>query len=208
MKGSVLLALLLVHCLAFVCLSQQFSVFKSYKDAKVKPKNYGRKIQREHAVEEYLDETQLKMLRARKSAVADPADVMTDQWSGFEVNKKLRKRSGAAPREAVAERFQTERRLGAAPSSWLELVQRRTSLFFVNRAELNGSFGGSWATGVFVALAFAFCSLSLAVAVLLAIAACLYRAKELDELGHRASVGATASDMLLKDFSASEKATS
>lgn len=208
MKGSVLLALLLVHCLAFVCFSQQFSVFKSYKDAKVKPKNYGRKIQREHATEEYLDETQLKMLRARKSAVTDAADVMTDQWSGFEVNKKLRKRAGAAPRAAAAERFQTERRLGAAPSSWLGLVQSRIALFFVNRAEQYGDYGGSWSTGVFIALAVAFGALSLVVAVLLAVAACLYRAKELDELDPGAAVRAATSEALLKDLSTSERTSS
>lgn len=205
MKGSVALALLLVHCLVFVCFSQQFSVFKSYKDAKVKPKNYGRKIQREHATEEYLDETQLKMLRARKSAVTDAADVMTDQWSGFEVNKKLRKRGGASPRATAADRFQTERRLGAAPSSWLDRARSRISLFFVNRPE---QYGGSWTAGVLIALAVAFGALSLMAAVFLAVAACLYRAKELDDLDPSAAVRAATSEALLKDLSTSGKASS
>lgn len=73
---------LLVSCVVLAT-SQTFNVFKSYKDAKVKPKNYGKQIQTEHPAEEYLDDTQMKMLSMRKSKNIPAAAALSDNWSGF-----------------------------------------------------------------------------------------------------------------------------
>ncbi len=62
--------LLIVCCILWVSSNgQKFNAFKSYKDAKIKPKHYGRTEQRSHPIEEYLSDNQIKMLRSRRGAI-------------------------------------------------------------------------------------------------------------------------------------------
>ncbi len=73
--------LFVLFCVLGYCAAQSFNSFKSYKDAKVKPKQYATK-NTDHDIEEYLTPLQQKMLRARTGK--DTADVMFDnKWSGF-----------------------------------------------------------------------------------------------------------------------------
>lgn len=93
---SVLLLVLTISWLPYhQC--QKFNIFKSYKDATVKPDNYGKVIRKDHPVTEYLDSKQLKMLRERTGP--DTADNTFDNhWSGFKdkslLNQSKQKRKG------------------------------------------------------------------------------------------------------------------
>jgi hypothetical protein len=80
-----LCSLLLLFYLSY---SQKFNYFKSYKDAAVKPKNYGRKVQRDHSVTEYLSPNQIKMLRKRKGP-DEPNNMVDASWTGL--NKQSRR---------------------------------------------------------------------------------------------------------------------
>lgn len=82
------LSLLLLGIISIVN-SQQFSPFKSYKDSRVKPRAYARNNVR-HAISEYLDPTQIKMLQKRNS-LPDPEEVYTDKWTGFNKNIDINK---------------------------------------------------------------------------------------------------------------------
>lgn len=81
--------MIILLLLCFTNAQQQFNRFKSYKDSKLKPKMYS-KEKKEHGIEEYLTELQLKMLKARKGK--DSTDNMFDnKWSGFNGFKTTRK---------------------------------------------------------------------------------------------------------------------
>ena len=45
---------------------QKFNSFKSYKNARVKPRNYGKIERRDHDIEEYLTAEQVRMMSKRK----------------------------------------------------------------------------------------------------------------------------------------------
>jgi hypothetical protein len=62
--------------------SQKFNSFKSYRESKVKPENYGKKRKTNHEIKDYLSEHQLKMLNARINA-DDPKDLFDAKWSGY-----------------------------------------------------------------------------------------------------------------------------
>jgi hypothetical protein len=82
MMSNLCLLILLLGCSWFVTEAQQFNVFKSYKDAKVKPIQYGKVIKDNHPVTEYLDDKQMKMLRERNGPVTSE-NVFDNKWSGF-----------------------------------------------------------------------------------------------------------------------------
>mmetsp|Transcript_2330 Transcript_2330/g.3178 ORF Transcript_2330/g.3178 Transcript_2330/m.3178 type:complete len:103 (+) Transcript_2330:84-392(+) len=69
----------------FFVASQTFDIFKSYKDARVRPASYS-KNRRQHALREYLDTTQLQMMKKRMGPTS-PDDTFTDKWSG--IDKKI-----------------------------------------------------------------------------------------------------------------------
>ena len=75
---------------------QQFNVFKSYKDAKVKPKRYGAKIQKNHDVTEYLNDNQMKMYKSRYGP-NQAGEEFDNNWSGYDkgARKALRKKRSA-----------------------------------------------------------------------------------------------------------------
>lgn len=59
----------------------QFNIFKNYASAKVRPIQYAR-VSRKHAIGEYLDVTQKKMMRYRKGRDS-PNLMFTDKgWNG------------------------------------------------------------------------------------------------------------------------------
>ena len=67
-----------------VCSQTKFNMFKSYKNAKVRPKQYSQRS-RPHSIEEYLSPSQMKMLRERSGP--DKSENMFDaNWSGYHKN--------------------------------------------------------------------------------------------------------------------------
>lgn len=60
----------------------EFNMFKSYKDAPIKPHQYG-KGRKRFPTSEYLSPIQKKMMKYRKGADV-PGAMFTDQWSGFD----------------------------------------------------------------------------------------------------------------------------
>lgn len=92
--------------------SQKFNIFKSYKDAAIKPDNYGKVIQREHPVTEYLDSKQMKMLRERNGPMT-PENSFDNKWSGFKdksvlMQNKLNKRNGKKRRKSQSKASETD----------------------------------------------------------------------------------------------------
>ncbi len=69
--------------------AQKFNAFKSYKDAAVKPANYGRVERRNFPIEEYLSGNQMKMMRSRRGADRSE-DMFDNSWSGFKQYKENR----------------------------------------------------------------------------------------------------------------------
>ncbi|RYG93935.1 hypothetical protein EON65_58215 [archaeon] len=59
-----LVALLVLN--VFLASGQKFNAFKSYKNARVKPRNYGSVERRDHDIGEYLTVEQIRMMRKRK----------------------------------------------------------------------------------------------------------------------------------------------
>lgn len=88
---------------------QRFNTFKSYKDAAVKPANYGKVIQKDHPITEYLDSKQLKMLQERTGPVT-PDNSFDNSWSGFKDKSVLaelkKKRGGGGGRGRKGKRKQ------------------------------------------------------------------------------------------------------
>ena len=77
--------LFIICLIIFFCIqvqAQKFNVFKSYKDAKVKPDRYGKTIQKDHDIREYLSENQMKMLKER-TGPDTPDNSFDNSWSGF-----------------------------------------------------------------------------------------------------------------------------
>lgn len=105
--SSVIKFILWVAILITVISAQSFNVFKSYKNAKVRPASYSKRrrywhcwyinfqyniqklLIRQHALREYLDSTQLQML-AKRVGPTSPADTFTDNWSGIDRRIKMR----------------------------------------------------------------------------------------------------------------------
>ena len=82
---KIAISLLLFSLLAAPLLAQtqqgQFNIFKNYANAKVRPIQYAR-VSRKHAIGEYLDVTQKKMMRYRKGRDS-PNLMFTDKgWNG------------------------------------------------------------------------------------------------------------------------------
>lgn len=122
--------ILLISCLLTnVVEGQKFNAFKSYKDAKIKPKHYGREEQRTHPIEEYLTSNQMKMMRARKGG--DTADNSFDNnWSGFDTFKKIRQqRGGRKSATAPVDEGDATRRLDATEMDSLYEGQGTSSYF-------------------------------------------------------------------------------
>jgi hypothetical protein len=81
MVGFLRAFFLIISVLALNVRAEEFNIFKSYKDAKVKPPQYSR-ARTQHAVDEYLTVTQKKMMKYRHGP--DRPDFMFDKsWSGF-----------------------------------------------------------------------------------------------------------------------------
>lgn len=90
-----LLVLSFLICIIVRVDAQEFNVFKSYKDAKIKPKRYGAKIQRNHDISEYLNENQMKMMMSRNGA-NKPGEVFDNNWSGYDKTSRV---TSAGPRK-------------------------------------------------------------------------------------------------------------
>jgi hypothetical protein len=82
MKISISLLLFALLAAPFSAQTQQgqFNIFKSYANAKVKPIQYAG-VSRKHAIGEYLDITQKKMMRYRKGRDA-PNLMFNEKWNG------------------------------------------------------------------------------------------------------------------------------
>mmetsp|Transcript_22416 Transcript_22416/g.24500 ORF Transcript_22416/g.24500 Transcript_22416/m.24500 type:complete len:226 (-) Transcript_22416:3743-4420(-) len=111
--------------------SQKFNIFKSYKDAAIKPDNYGKVIQREHPVTEYLDSKQMKMLRERNGPIT-PENSFDNKWSGFKdksvlMQNKLNKRAGKKQRRKSKSKETTETDDDGGSSSTASNDRRRLS---------------------------------------------------------------------------------
>jgi len=100
---------LFLSCIVLVT-CQTFNVFKSYKDAKVKPKNYAKQIQTEHPAEDYLDETQMKMLSMRNSKNVPASAAISDNWSGFKQYQQSDTGRARATSKAGYDRSNLDRR--------------------------------------------------------------------------------------------------
>lgn len=61
--------------------ARNFNYYKSYKDAKVKPENYGNKLLRDHPIMEYLSPDQQTMMKRRKGPDL-PEMTFDASWSG------------------------------------------------------------------------------------------------------------------------------
>lgn len=69
-----------------VIISQRFNVFKSYKDADVRPKNYGKNTKYSHPIGEYLTTIQKEMYNKRYTKDKDN-EMFSNNWSGFRKDK-------------------------------------------------------------------------------------------------------------------------
>jgi hypothetical protein len=174
------------------CHSQTFSVFKSYKDAKIKPKNYAKTNQRTFPEEDYLDETQKSMLRKRRAKSPEAADTMTNQWSGFEVNKKLRKRGtlkGSVPiydRPSSEGRRLTEKEsVSEVNSNWYSSLMNLLCFDQLRSSPDPFSKGYEFLhfrRGIYITIGIIVTAILLSAFVLFYFAATLYCSKNLDEL--------------------------
>ena len=90
----------------------QFNIFKSYGNAAKKPRQYATQ-RSNHAITEYLDPIQLKMMKYRKSP-DDPRVMFNDKtWSGFD--KKQNVNRGEMNRRLTDSHSHPQiRRIGAA----------------------------------------------------------------------------------------------
>jgi hypothetical protein len=139
MRGVVTIQILLfcVVCVN-IAFGQKFNVFKSYKDAAVKPRNYGKIIQRDHPVTEYLDERQMKMMQGRNGPDT-PENEFDNNWSGFKdksVLAMLKKKNKGAKRNrtksvSTADAEDTEDRRKLKTSSESIPVKTTSSYTFI-----------------------------------------------------------------------------
>lgn len=95
------LAVLLLSFFASPSNAQKFNAFKSYKDAAVKPANYGRVQRRNFPIEEYLSGNQMKMMMARRGKDR-PEDTFDNNWSGFKQYKDNRAAGKALPTSSLS----------------------------------------------------------------------------------------------------------
>mmetsp|Transcript_35627 Transcript_35627/g.70840 ORF Transcript_35627/g.70840 Transcript_35627/m.70840 type:complete len:160 (+) Transcript_35627:114-593(+) len=86
MQFIILLALLSMATLGIG--QRQFNSFKSYKDAKIKPPHYSKIIKRNHPMNEYLSESQLRMMKHRTSQRHHPDSTFKENWTGFDKNRR------------------------------------------------------------------------------------------------------------------------
>ena len=82
----------LIFCLLLHCTKSQseYNLFKSYKDADIKPHHYGKNLRRQHPIEEYLTGNQIRMMKHRKSKSIHSDAKFKSNWSGIQ-NKDNRK---------------------------------------------------------------------------------------------------------------------
>jgi hypothetical protein len=75
--------IILVLYLCWLCCAYaaDFNMFKSYKDAKVKPPQYSKR-QTKRAISEYLDSRQMQMMKYRTGRDV-PGAMFNERWSGF-----------------------------------------------------------------------------------------------------------------------------
>jgi hypothetical protein len=76
---------------------QEFNVFKSYGNAKTRPKQYSKRIRTRHVIDEYLSPMQREMQSNRKGR-DKPDNMFKNDWSGFD---KLRKLDEATNNDSV-----------------------------------------------------------------------------------------------------------
>ena len=77
----------LLFILQTILAQENFNIFKSYADSKIKPPQYSREKKRlRHSIQEYLDPVQKKMYKLRHSP--DTSDTMFDsKWTGFNLKE-------------------------------------------------------------------------------------------------------------------------
>jgi hypothetical protein len=171
-----------------------------------------KKIQRTFPEEDYLDETQKSMLRKRRAKSPEAADTMTNQWSGFEVNKRLRKRGTRNGSVPTYDRSSSEARHLAEKESvpevninWYTLImnllyfgQLRSS----SEPFLKGYEFFHFRRGIYITIGIVVTAVLLSVSVLLYFAAALYFSKSLDELQSSSTEHRKKeSDILLRNLS-------
>ena len=133
MHANTLFLLLSILVLFNLVHSQKFNAFKSYKDAKVKPRHYGKGDQRTHPIEEYLTDNQMKMMRARKGG--DTEDNSFDNnWSGFATFQKLRK-PGISKAKKIAKQLTTDDESSSSNTNWRRLDSTASSTSFYTQYE-------------------------------------------------------------------------
>lgn len=81
----------LLFILQTILAQENFNMFKSYTNSKVKPAQYSREKKHiRHSIQEYLDPIQKKMYKLRYSK-DKPNAMFNKKWSGFDL--KANKRS-------------------------------------------------------------------------------------------------------------------
>lgn len=107
----------------------KFNYYKSYKDAKEKPKNYGKKIQRNHPITEYLSPEQMKMFQKRYGP--DESDAMFDNnWSGKNtIRSNPQRRKLFVSDETYALRGSIDT-VEVEPTAWLDRAMFQPPLLF------------------------------------------------------------------------------
>lgn len=207
MNNSLFLIFIVVQTLWILCSSQSFSVFKSYKDAKVRPKNYARKSQRSFPVEDYLDQTQLSMLKKRQNKLTIPSDTMTDQWSGFDVYKRIQKsRSAQKDIEMNSRRLRSavEQQLDSQ-ENWFTQVLPFSSIDIAKQEETplsNISIFAKYRSGMTITIMMLFVAGLLLLFAIIFIGTSLYYSKSLEDIDSSNKLENNfESDALLRDLS-------
>lgn len=98
MTFPIICSLLLLSYIVIEVQCQQFNIYKSYKDAKVKPPQYSKKDIENHSISEYLSPLQKSMMKKRNGK--NTPDAMTNgKFSGFDpgYNIKNYKRTKMTP---------------------------------------------------------------------------------------------------------------
>ena len=64
--------------------ANEFNIFKSYQNAKIKPSQYAKKESNNHDISEYLSKRQRMMLKHRHGKDV-PGAMFNEKWSGFDL---------------------------------------------------------------------------------------------------------------------------
>jgi hypothetical protein len=100
---------------------QKFDIYKSYANAKVKPPQYGKNINRpsRFAISEYLTPVQKKMM-VKRTSPDQPQDQFDGNWSGYNLKINANKANSIRrlTEQGVKEEEVYQNRISSSSSSW------------------------------------------------------------------------------------------